>query len=1671
MSESISNAQAFEKLLEVIKEASGGIQRDAGTRFETLTKVWFTQDQAYKDLFSKVETYKEWALSHPELSPNAKDIGIDLVGTLANDPSKFAAIQCKFYDKDAVVPKTGIASFASSSNRSCFVQRFVVATNERWSDNAEVEMSQLVPPITLITRSTMADSSIDWNTYATKGEVKQVAKREPRPYQEEAIDKVIKGFADHDRGKLIMACGTGKTFTSMKIAEQIEGKRGFVMFLVPSLALLSQTLTDWKRQCCVPIHAFAVCSDSTTGKADLNNIDEITSVSDLCYPATTRADALAKEVKAARQRDGMTVIFSTYQSIEVVSEAQKQYGMDEIGLVICDEAHRTAGGHYQDEADAPFHRIHDNAFIKARKRLYMTATPRIYGNVVKEQQAQGEVVLYSMDDEGVFGPTFHTITFSQAVALGSLVDYKVIVLSIEEDILKSRATNDFEVVQAGGLPVKHAAKVVGCWRALSKLDINKNTSISDDLQPMRRAVGFAQIINPNMKFLDRTSSKLFAKNFEETVEEFKTQNYETLAEENESLSREAYDKMYPLKCETKHIDGSMNSTEKTALLNWLRESPEDDVCKILFNVRCLSEGVDVPSLDAVLFLSPRKSQVEVVQTVGRVMRVSPETGKKRGYVIIPIVTPAGIPAEMALDHNKDFDIVWQVLNALKSIDTEFGAIVDGQRQIIDSSKIEVVCLTNKKITKKSKKKPNSGQKLAGRVGKTNEDSGQGQLDFNHDEILENEIRARIVKRVGNRREWGDWAEDVGEICRVQIKHIQDVLAEPKNESSRKAFSSFQKELKATLNGDLEEKDVIEMLGQHVVTQPILDALFTIKDDEGNVVYQFTKHNPIAKAMTTMMEALDKEGMMVATESLKEFYRSVSMRTRMIKNSADRQMLIKELFEKFFKKAFPNVQEKLGIVYTPVEIVDFINNSVKDLLKEEFEIDISQDGVHVLDPFAGTGTFIVRLMQNEFIPKQKLPYKFQHDLHATEIVPLAYYVASMNLEGVFHELCPNESYKPNKVMIWADTFVQNKNSEVFDTSFGENNSRLQDLNSQDVKVIIGNPPYSVGQSSANDNNENTAYPELDNRIRETYFKYSKAKKNKLDSYKRAFRFMSDRLGNKGVIGVVCNNSWIMANTDDGLRKCLCEEFDSIKIFDLRGNQNLPTWKEEGDKIFEDLAKVGVAIVFFIKNALAKKAECKIDYYAVPDCLSRGEKISLLKTYKTIKSVPLTRLKADEHNDWLSHRQLDFAKFLPMISSGNVSGDSIFKDKFIGISTNRDLWVYSSSRKQLQSNVQRSVASFAETLSKYKEAKQQIQLSIDDRKNLKKNLLATIKSLTTIRDKEVQDISWTRGLRDKLKADRSLQDFSESKIKISLYRPFFKQFLYYDASGLVEMPGRWRYVYKEHAPKNYTICTSGPGAKEFSCLMVDTLPCLDLLEKTQGYSRFVFSLPTESEMGSLDFMSSDEISCVTQKAVDAFKVAYDHPVDSTSIFYYIYGLFHSPDYRERYANNLMREFPRIPRVATYEQFMSFVEAGQTLADLHVNFENVKPYAGVNLEFTKVGTPSYRVSKMKWGTIKNKKGNAAKDKTTLIYNDWITVKNIPLEAQEYVVNKKSALDWIVKFACVSIDESSGIVNDFNEFAATQGNERYPLDLFLRVITVSLETMKIVKSLPKLEIHPLDS
>lgn len=583
------------------------------------------------------------------------------------------------------------------------------------------------------------------------------------------------------------------------------------------------------------------------------------------------------------------------------------------------------------------------------------------------------------------------------------------------------------------------------------------------------------------------------------------------------------------------------------------------------------------------------------------------------------------------------------------------------------------------------------------------------------------------------------------------------------------------------------------------------------------------------------------------------------------------------------------------------------------------------------------------------------------------------------------------YQPNKVMIWTDTFANNKQSNIFTTELGENNARLAELNSRDIRVVIGNPPYSAKQDNANDDNQNEHYEELDDRIAKTYAAKTEAvNKNSLyDSYIRAYRWASDRIGDKGIIGFVTNAGWIDSNSADGMRKSMTEEFSSIYVYHLKGNQRTSgeRSRQEGGKVFGEGSRAPVAIVFLVKNP-ASPERGKIYFHAVDDYLTREEKLACLREDRSMANTQTNVIIPDAHGDWLNQRDDSFVSFWPLISKELTS--SIFKDVSRGLETGRDVWSINSSIDKLSENITKLISTYNNDLT------------------------------TGVRTLDPSKIKWTSSLQNFANKGKTIT-FNKKNISEILYRPFFIQKAY-NAKELIHRVGHFAKYFPQEQSQNLIICSSGVGSKEYSCLMVDCVACLDLLEKTQCFPRWLpGEEPNTEEELDLGGEPKGMPSAFSSEALPHFQAAYlGKLITEDDLFYYIYGILHSEDYRARFANNLMKELPRIPRVASYEQFMAFAKAGRELAKLHVHFEEVTPYAGATLEYTQSGQPSYRVKQMKWGKVAGKTGNAAKDKTILIYNDWVTVKNIPLAAQEYVVNKKSALDWVVERACVSVDKT---------------------------------------------------
>ncbi|MCX7514261.1 DEAD/DEAH box helicase family protein [Frateuria sp. STR12] len=686
---------ALAQLLDTYRQAAV-TEREKGTYFEELILTYLRNEASYRDLYSQVWSYADWAKAQ---GLDARDTGIDLVAQTAGT-GEIHAIQCKLYDPSYKLQKKDIDSFFTASGKKPFAHRVIVCTTNHWSEHAEEALRDQQPPVSKIDLHDLENSQIDWARYQPKAPPALKPKKTLKEHQESALKAVREGLAKADRGKMIMACGTGKTFTSLKVAEAVAGKGGRVLFLVPSLSLLSQTLTEWTQESAIPLHSFAVCSDSDVGKKRKKEDDAVqTFTHELRYPATTEPARLAAEMAKRHDAQHMSVVFSTYHSIDVISQAQHDYGLANFDLIVCDEAHRTTGVTFADEDESAFVRVHDTYYIHAAKRLYMTATPRIYADSAKATADRDGVELCSMDDEALYGKQLYLITFSEAVERDLLVDYKVIVLAVEESHV-NRRLQKLLASEDNQLKVDDASKIVGCWKALAKQGMTDDL-VGDD-GPMRKAVAFCQVIEVSKGAkTHKVSSKNIANMFQAVVEAYQE------AEDIEPAAR--------LTCEAEHVDGGMNASEKEAKLDWLKADAPEATCRVLSNVRCLSEGVDVPALDAVLFLTPRNSQVDVVQSVGRVMRKA--EGKKRGYVILPVVIPAGVEPHDALNDNKTYAVVWQVLQALRSHDDRFDAMVNKLDLIgKDPRKMEVIAITDK-----VQRKP-----AHARAGTSNGKAGRGQ---------------------------------------------------------------------------------------------------------------------------------------------------------------------------------------------------------------------------------------------------------------------------------------------------------------------------------------------------------------------------------------------------------------------------------------------------------------------------------------------------------------------------------------------------------------------------------------------------------------------------------------------------------------------------------------------------------------------------------------------------------------------------------------------------------------------------------------------------------------------------------------------------------------------------------------------------------------------------------
>ncbi|MCY4165464.1 MAG: DEAD/DEAH box helicase family protein [Gammaproteobacteria bacterium] len=1629
---------SLDRLLDSYR-AQAMTERDKGAAFEKLVAAWLVADPLQSKRFAKAELGTEWARRHDR---RRTDIGIDLVCT--RHDGGLAAVQCKLFAPQRSIQKTDIDSFISTSGTNEFAERLIVETTEPpWSDNAQAMVDDQAIPTTVIGLQDLRESRVDWSRFAATGDITRPEPRTLRADQVEALDCVKAGLKAANRGKLIMACGTGKTLTSLRIAEELAGEGGRVLLLVPSLALMAQTVPEWCADTLLSMTAFAVCSDTQVGRKRRSAFDVAElEATDLAFPATTKADKLAAALAASDTRS-MRVVFATYQSISVIAEAQARHGLPQFDLIVCDEAHRTTGVTFAGEDQSNFVKVHYNSVIRGRKRLYMTATPRIYGENARSKAREADAVLASMDDPELYGEVLFHHGFARAVDSDILTDYRVIVLAMDENevstaVQKRLADDDSELL------LDDATRIVGCWKALSKVGLEGLGA--DRPGSMKRALAFCR----NIK-----SSKMVRDEFREVIADYRD------GADDDALA--------DFDCEVRHVDGTYKARARKERLDWLKEDAGPDACRILSNARCLTEGVDVPALDAIVFLHPRNSQIDVVQAVGRVMRRA--EGKHMGYVILPVGVPPDVPANVALNDNRKYRVVWQILNALRAHDERLDAVINqgglGQdvsdriavidgRSAADSAELRAVTATVEDLPSRSKP---SGIGIGEGDTAYDQDRGEerGPAQLVIDEFSR-AVMAKIVEKCGTRDYWEDWAKDVAEIAERHITRIRSLVAQDGSDAQT-FFQDFLKEVRDDLNESVSDADAIEMLAQHLITRPVFNAVF-----QG---HPFVERNPVSQAMTEVLSVIDEAQINREAKSLEGFYASVRRRASGITNPQARQALIVELYDKFFRNAFPLTTQKLGIVYTPVEIVDFIIHSVNDVLRNEFGQTLGSEGVHILDPFVGTGTFITRLLQSGLITPDDLERKYRKEIHCNELVLLAYYIAAINIETVFHTIAGREGYLPFEGICLTDTFALHEGEDELSFYMKDNTDRRERQKATDVRVIIGNPPYSAGQKNQNDNAKNVAYPGLDEQIRSTYAKKSRTAnvQNLYDSYIRAIRWGTNRIGEAGVMAYVSGSAWIERAFADGMRKCIAEDFSTVHVFHLRGDirKNMLSGGRagEGENVFGQGSMTGIAISVFVKNPNTEE-KGRILFHDIGNELDRKQKLYKIKHFSSIGGINRAKtwrsIEPDEHGDWLDQRDPGFKDFPAIGDKKDKTGRVLFKNYSLGIATGSDAWCINPSPTQLANSIRSTIDFFNEELSRWRKHKLDLNLGA-----------GTLPDIDEFVNNDTHRISWTHNLKQDIHIGKGLHE-NDGVYVPCMYRPFTKQRQFLSRrmnQRVYQMPR----IFPDAGSPNRVIAISGKGARAgFSALMMNTLPSLDSIEKGQCFPIWLYDeASSDASPGMLSDPGSQPAAkrrnAITDYALELFTQAYPaETISREDIFHYIYGLLHSEDYRQRFRANLAKELPRIPCVKPVEDYRAFRDAGKQLGELHVGYESVDPWPAMidtgGNELPANPEAAFRVTKMRHpGTGRNK------DRSTVIYNPHITIRNIPEDAWEYVVNGKPALQWVMERQRVKTDKASGIVSDANRYAIeTAGDPRYPLDLLLRVTTVSLETTKIARALPEL-------
>ncbi|MDU9807086.1 DEAD/DEAH box helicase [Helicobacter pylori] len=1580
--------------------------RHKGSWFEKLSKRFLIEHDSANE-YESIKLWNDW-----ELRGKERDRGIDIV--IQTTSKEYIAVQCKFHQNS--ISLNDIATFLTQLQSGVGEVRFkkgIIISTSHLTRAALEEIEQIRSAgmgidIDIISEEDFIYSQIDWEKFdptQTQGEIPLCDKKSPRPHQTEAIEKTKEYFSDpkNARGKLVMACGTGKTYTSLKIMEALEPK--ITLFLAPSIALLSQTFREYAQEKSEPFYASVVCSDDKVGQSKNEDNDDI-KFSELPIKPSTRLEDILSVYEKAQKENKRFIIFSTYQSALRIKEAQEAH-LGEIDLIICDEAHRTVGAMYssneRDDKNA-FTLCHSDENIKAKKRLYMTATPKVYSESSKAKAKESDNVIYSMDDAEIFGEEIYTLNFSKAIALDLLTDYKVIILAVRKENL-SGVTNSvnkkISQLKAEGTKLdkklinnEFVCKIVGTHKGLAKQDLivldeeNKedhNLQNQYDTAPSQRAINFCKSINTSKNIKD---------------------SFETIMEcYDEELKKKSFKN---LKISIDHIDGTMNCKERLEKLENLNQF-EPNTCKVLSNARCLSEGVDVPALDSIVFFDGKSAMVDIIQAVGRVMRKAKR--KKRGYIILPIaLEESEIQNLDEAVNNTNFKNIWKVIKALRSHDP---SLVD-----------EATFKEKIKIFGSDDGDQDDEEPQKDKTDKTDQDPKQAQKTL-FDAILLQDLADAVYNvmptKLGDRNYWENFTKKTGNIARTLNNRLKMIF-----DKNPEFFHGFLDSLRENIHQSIREDEALDMIVSHIITKPIFDALF------GDNI-----QNPIAKALDKMVQKLSTLGLQGETKDLKNLYESVKTEALHAKSQKSQQELIKNLYNTFFKEAFKKQSEKLGIVYTPIEVVDFILRATNGILKKHFNTDFNDQNITIFDPFTGTGSFIARLLskENGLISDEALKEKFQKNLFAFDIVLLSYYIALINITQAAQNRDGSlKNFKNIALTDSLDYLEEKTNKGVLPLyeDLKENKDIKDTLAGQNIRVIIGNPPYSAGAKSENDNNQNLSHPKLKKLVYEKYGKNSTSRSvgnTTRDTLIQSIYMASDLLKDKGVVGFVVNGSFIDSKSADGFRKCVAKEFAHLYVLNLRGNARTSgeQRKKEGDGIFDSGSRATIAIVFFVKDKSAP--DNTIFYYEVKDYLKREAKLHLLASFENLDSVPFEKITPNNKGDWINQRDDAFDKLIPLKRDKKLQNPSVFDINSNGVATGRDPWVYNFSPNILTQSVQKCIDAYNADLKRFnahfREAFKQRAKGVKSG-DLYKHL--NDKEITTDKTK----IAWTDGLKNHLIKNKNLQESSEERIRLALYRPFNKQWLYWD-KDLINRQREFSKIFPDKSVHNVVINTGVGNGKDFSALVSDAIPDKHFIGDTQAYPLYYYD-----DLGNRHY-------AISGYALNLFRRHYgDNLIAEEEIFYYIYAVLHHKGYLEKYKNSIAKEAPRI---ALSEDFKELSMLGKELAELHLNYESGEMHASV--KYTTLMNAEtedyYDVETMR------------KEGYRIIYNKNIAITKIPQKAFDYVVNGKSAIDWVIERYQKTMDKESLIENNPNDYAGGQ----YVFELLCRVIKLSEKSVDLIEKI----------